>query len=491
MFFLPQKSVTQLVSSLKGVGWSFFGTLILQAFCFTALGQAEQIEVVGKPVICRFSSSTSKVIRVYQNHIILANPEATVKDSIHLTGVGDFMLNHNIHLIKEKIILTKKGSGLVYQISNGQLKRIDRSLDHNFQTEALEFIKNDTLFRHGGRGFWDAHNLFIFFSFDTYEWEIVRPLKGDPFPPGLFAHHGVISEQDIYIYGGFRINPDNPSQHLFNDEIWKFNFSEHQWTRLGQLNPEEILPTLKEFDWKGVRYNTVGTGQPRYYTMHQWAVRFDPEKNEAKFYSAIPRLTKLVPYENLEHFTYKDHFYQYTSANMHLRRGSGQSFVLFRIPLKKFSQESVKVLPIYNVENSQSWMFALLIIPVTLISGYFVLLQKRKKLNEPRARLTEDGIFFDSMTYSLNAVGMKVLNLLLSRPQDVPSSEIMEITSKPGLDYPNQVRLKNQIIRSLNLELRSIFRTNNDVIQQTSSSIDRRIKCYSIDRSWFDEQKNI
>ena len=478
-----------LSKGLKGAGHFFFLAVILQLWSLGTFGQAEQIEFVGKPALCRYSSSTEKVIRVYQDHIILANPEATEKDSIHINGIGVLILSHNIHHIKDKIILTKKGSGLVYEVSGGKLNRVDRSMDHNFQAESLEFIRNDTLFRHGGRGFWEANNLFIFFSFDTYEWEIVRPLQGESFPPGLFGHHGIIAGSDIFIYGGFMFNPNNAAQHLFNEEIWKFNFPERRWTRLGQLNSEEILPTLKEFDWKGVRSSMVVIDQPRYYTMHQWTVQFDPGRNEAQFYPAIPRMTKLVPYENLEHFIYKDHFYQYVSSNMHTRRGSTQTFVLFRIPLKKFLKQPDRTLPIYDVEKSKSWIWSLIIIPFLLIPGYFIWNQKQKKLIRPKAILNKGGLSFNSMDYALSPVALTVLRLLLSRDQDVLSSEIMEITSKPGLDYPNQVRLKNQVIRSLNLELRSIFRTNDDIIRQTSSPVDRRIKCYCIDKNWFDESE--
>ena len=478
-----------LSKGLKGAGHFFFLAVIFQLWSSLAYGQAEQIEFIGKPVLCRFSPSNGKVIRVYQDHIILANPEATEKDSIPVNGIGVLILSHNIHLIKDRIILTKKGSGLVYQVREGKINRIDRSLDHNFQAESLEFTRNDTLFRHGGRGFWEAHNLFNFFSFDTYEWEVVRPLQGEVFPPGLFGHHGIIAGPDIFIYGGFRFNPNNPAQHLFNDEMWKFNFPARRWTRLGQLNPEEILPTLKEFDWKGVRSSTVVVGQPRYYTVHQWTVRFDPGKNEARFYQAIPRMTKLVPYENFEHFIYKDHFYQYASSNMHARRGSRQTFVLFRLPVDKFLQEPDRILPIYNTEQLKSWLWSLLLIPLILIPGFFIWSQKQKMLIRPKATLTKDGLSFNTMEYSLSPVTLTVLKLLVSREQDVPSSEVMEITSKPGLDYPNQVRLKNQVIRSLNLELRSIFRTNEDIIRQTSSPVDRRIKCYCIDKGWFKESE--
>lgn len=459
--------------------------VLLHLAAITAGAQAVHVESIGKPVMARFFPEAEKIIRVYEDHIILVNPEGTSRDSIHTRGIGTFALNHNVQLAAGQIIFTKKGSGLVYQLSAGKLKRIDRSMDHNFQQEALEFVRHDTIFRHGGRGFWDAHNLFIFFSFDTYEWEVVRPLKGDR-PPGLYAHHGLISGENLYMYGGFSINPDNPVQQLFNEEVWRFHFPDRRWTRLGKLNPDEILPALKEFDWRAVGSTTAVSGPSRFYAMHQWLVTFDPASNEARLHSAIPRMAKLVPYQFLDYFIYKDHFYQYSSENMHLKNGSEQRFALYKIPLDKIINEPERVIPVYLTSTRMSRIWLLLIFPVALIPLYLLRSKTKNGKSTSKAIMTNEGISYRSMQYTLSPVAIAVLKLLLTAEEEVPSSEIMEITSKPGLDYPNQVRLKNQVIRALNLELRAIFRTNEELIHQTSSAADKRIKCYYLDRSWFE-----
>lgn len=484
-------TVIQLLQGLCQRKTAFLKVAFLLHFGLMIAGaQAIQVERIGRPVMARFFPEVEKIVRVYEDHIIIVNPEGTVRDSIHTPGIGSFALNHNVQLAAGQIIFTKKGSGLVYQLTAGKLKRIDRSMDHNFQQEALEFVRHDTIFRHGGRGFWDAHNLLIFFSFDTFEWEVVRPLKGDR-PPGLYAHHGLISGKDIYMYGGFSINPANPAQQLFNEEVWKFHFPNRTWTRLGKLNPDEILPTLKEFEWRAVGSTTAVSGPARYYSKHQWLFRFDPGENEVKFYSAIPRMAKLVPYQFLDYFIYKDHFYQYASENMHLRKGSEQLYALYKVPLNQFLNNPEKVLKIYISENKISWIWSLLVLPLIMVPWSLIRAQKPKMVNKTKAILTSNGISYHSTEYALSPVALSVLTLLLSREIDVPSAEIMELTSKPGLDYPNQVRLKNQVIRSLNLELRSIFRTNEELILQTSSAVDRRIKCYCIDRTWFEDIKKV
>lgn len=451
--------------------------------------QAIQVERIGRPVMARFFHAAEKIVRVYEDHLIIVNPEGTFRDSIHSPGIGTVALNHNVQLVGNRIIFAKKGSGLVYQLTDGKLKRIDRSLDHNFQAEALEFVRNDTLFRHGGRGFWEAHNLFTFFSFDTYEWEVVRPLKGE-LPPGMFGHHGLISGADIYLYGGFIINPENPAQQIFNEEVWRFNFPEHRWTRLGKLNSNEILETLKEFDWRAIGTVNVITGASRFYAFHQWLVSLEPTTNEARFFPAMPRLAKLVPYQFLDYFIYKDHFYQYTSENMHLSIGSAQLFTLYRIPLDQFMKEPERILPFYTEEKQIQWWWFLIIIPILGIPLLLILFKRPKKEIKTKAMLTSGGITYNSTHYAIGKVPLDVLKLLLSENQ-VQSSDIMEITSRPGLDYPNQVRLKNQVIRTLNLELRSIFRTNEELIHQTASTADRRIKCYSIDRRWFENPDTV
>lgn len=442
----------------------------------------------GSPVFCHFSKDSHKNILIYPDHIIIHDLEGVSRDSIYVPSIGEMTLGHNIHFLYDRVTFSKKGSGYVYQVIDGKVTRIDRSLDHNFQQSAIEFVRNDTLFRHGGRGLWETRNFFSFFSNETYEWEVLRPVKGEEFPPGLFLHQAQLYEDDVFIFGGFTLNKIDPNKEEFNDIVWKFNFKEKSWTRLGKLSPAVLASTFGQERWRINDVTRVSEYDDKYVTTQQWLYKINLAKNKMWYLQAKHLIKRIEPLEPYEHFIFKDHIYFYEQENNHNFR---QNYLIYRVPLSKVNDASADSEEFYIPDQSFSWAWALLGLPG--LFAVFVMWNKNrpKEIITSKATLINNGIRFKEIEYSLSPTAFKVLSLLLSEPEDVPSSKIMEVTSRPGLDYPNQVRLKNQVIRTLNLELRSIFRTNEDLILQTSSAVDRRIKCYWIERSRFETKSEI
>ncbi|MFM7328008.1 MAG: hypothetical protein ACKO3B_04665, partial [Bacteroidota bacterium] len=225
-----------------------------------------------------YDSETETLIRVYRDHYTLSHPDSANAKTFPATGISKWLTNHSVHLLKEKLTLVKSGSGPVYQVTNGTITRIDHALDHEFQHYAVEFVHNDTLFRHGGYGLWEAHNFLTWFSFTTMEWEILRPITGPDFPPGLLRHHAVVNNEDLYLYGGYTIDPWNRLKRVPNLEVWKFNFNNRQWTNLGIINPK-----LAAVDWDYWPWQFNGAPQ-RYYRKDQWMIRIDPANNQLDYF---------------------------------------------------------------------------------------------------------------------------------------------------------------------------------------------------------------
>ncbi|MFZ9981083.1 MAG: hypothetical protein ACO3FI_03530 [Cyclobacteriaceae bacterium] len=438
---------------------------------------------IGFPIFCHFSCDYKKNILIYQDYIIIQELDGLKRDSIYVPAVGEMVAGHNVHFLYDRVTFSKKGSGYVYQVIDGKVTRVDRSLDHNFQRDAIEFVRNDTLFRHGGRGFWEARNFFTFFSNETFEWEIVRPVKGDEFPPGLFLHQAQLYEDEIFIYGGFTINPLEPTREDFNEVVWKFNFKEQSWTRLGKLSPAVLSTTFGQEKWRYTDVTKVSKYKDRYVTTQQWLYKINLSENKIWNLPTSHLIKRIDPRESYEHFIFNEHIYFYQQENHHIIR---PDLIIFRVPLSEVNDESASYDDFYIPVTTKSWYWGLLVIPG--LAALFLFRKKVVKKNKQseKAVVNKTGLRYKEVDYSLSSTASTLLQLLLSEQQEVPSSRIVEITSRPGLDYPNQVRLKNQVIRSLNLELRSIFRTNEDLIRQTSSAVDRRIKCYKIDRSFFE-----
>ncbi len=452
----------------------------------TSHGQ-ERLQQVRGIRLSRFDQNTARLIRVFDDHYTLSTATGDSAIDHPAPGIGDLVRTHNFHLVRGELLMVQKGSGPVLKVREGRIERIDYSIDHRFQKEAIEFVYHDTLFRHGGYAFWEARNHLSYFSTVTNEWEILQPYNGTEFPPGLFQHQGILTGSDLYLIGGYTLNPYNPFEQVFNNNVWKFSFRDYRWTNLGLL-AEELTGSNQLVHQPGLLNGT------ELFCLHQKGVSFlNPSANTFSNEPKHPSLHSAVDFGLLEYFPYRDHLYFYSA-----RRPFDTAFTIkgliadldyMRLPMNVLHDQRISPGTLYHQEQVR-WWWSLAALPIVL-GGLVVWRRARKPKSErPQASLRKEGVVFMGIEYPLEPAALAVLNLLLTEPGDVTSARIMEFTSKPGLDYPNQVRQKNQVIRSLNLELRSILRTSSDLIVQTEAPNDRRVKCYRIDRSWFTKQPN-
>ena len=87
----------------------------------------------------------------------------------------NFELNKN-HIIKFKgrNLLSDNRSGILYEITKDSIKRIDKSYDDRIHSRSLNFSYNDSLFKFGGYGYYQANNLLTYFDEDNSEWDLVK-----------------------------------------------------------------------------------------------------------------------------------------------------------------------------------------------------------------------------------------------------------------------------------------------------------------------------
>jgi hypothetical protein len=76
------------------------------------------------------------------------------------------------------------------------------------------------------------------------------------------------------------------------------------------------------------------------------------------------------------------------------------------------------------------------------------------------------------------------LNLLLSAKR-VPSAEILKIVEKEQFSPAHNERLKVQKINDLNIKLQTLFGEKEAQIKSVKSKEDKRLRVYTLDRSYF------
>lgn len=76
-------------------------------------------------------------------------------------------------LSNKRLYFLENNSGSVYVLNKkDSLKRFDNSNIQNFFIKSNNFTKNDTIFKHGGYGYWTSSNFIIYLDNSTKEWEV-------------------------------------------------------------------------------------------------------------------------------------------------------------------------------------------------------------------------------------------------------------------------------------------------------------------------------
>ena len=174
-----------------------------------------------------------------------------------------------------KLYFVHKSGGMVYQLQDDGIVRIDRSFNHKMQINSTPFSRNDTLMLYGGYGFWSDRNFITYFSKESREWEIIPPSGSKELPKGGRLTQLVQNGPHIYIFSGRSTNDFNPLEVDNFREVWRFNLHTKSWEHLGDLT--EDYHKYKKVLHLG---DKILLGVP---DKNQW-VLVDPVKNELSYY---------------------------------------------------------------------------------------------------------------------------------------------------------------------------------------------------------------
>ena len=74
--------------------------------------------------------------------------------------------NNDIKLVfkKDDPIIVSKGGGMVWEVENDSFKRADNSYNHKMTNQSNVFVRNDTIMKFGGYGYWSSRNFFTYYS---------------------------------------------------------------------------------------------------------------------------------------------------------------------------------------------------------------------------------------------------------------------------------------------------------------------------------------
>ena len=371
----------------------------------------------------------------------------------------DFSVYHILD--KEPIHFVEINGGKVYQLNNDTIQRIDNSYTHKMTWDSNLFTYNDTIYRYGGYGFWTTNNKLTFYDTVTNEWQIISSVNGI-YPKGSCSSFYEILNDKLYIIGGEKVNPEDLNQRINNDEIWSFDFKAKKWENIGLLN-QNIKYSNNSFELNGNIFSPT----------YEFIVEVDLKNNLLKEYALNPLIQKNS--KNHLPFVHKDNIYLW------IQYDSGLKLVKTKLDTLNFNLINEQAL----VKNNYIVVLKLLIVIACIIFLIFLFsIKKKYKENSNKLLFKNNKVFIKDNFTNINADENKLLTLLINNDFSITNENLVNNFYNADLDRSQNIRNINKFISDLNLKLKTMLNSNNDILYKTVNPLDKRMKIVMLNRDF-------
>lgn len=356
---------------------------------------------------------------------------------------------------KNKFYFVSNTGGTVLQMEKDQIFQIDNSYAHNLQHASTIFNYKNKIYRYGGYGFFSVRDFLLEYDFTTNEWETISTTS-DIRPTGRFSNAHFLDEDILYIAAGTTVNKKNRNKRRELQDLWAFSFLNKTWTKKGdsqylrQYNNNSFLLDAQLTTLYNQKIYTLNVPKQEIneYQINNTSSRLNPKFRPFSFknslYFVITRSTK----ERLLISRTKEEFLGQPLANIALKKKINYIF----------------------------WgpLLALFIIIIYILQIKISKYKNNLFLNEKRIK-------FRNKVVELTPNEYNILKLFVQSPLGVENNIIQERINQPQYDRSHSVRLKNNLIESLNTKFQIIFeKFDTKFIHKEASSFDKRFKKYRL-----------
>ena len=374
----------------------------------------------------------------------------------------DNPLGHKPFQISNKLYFVQSEGGLVYMIDNDTVKRIDRSFNHNMQYGSAVFTHQNKIFKFGGYGFWSNRDFFTYYDHAASEWEVLQPINSEALPQGLSGTYHIKNGNDIFIFGGRKLDAHNRRHHIVNTELWRFNFEAQTWKYLGDHQ------SLTE-----VHKNNIAYKNKLIALEEDYIILIDILNNKKIIFEHSPLTAKLLSWHHIHYSDGKFYVLLFDSSKRILQIVDDKDFFGRKISESKFYKNNKYWLSLFF-----AYILALIIVILVIWLGSKGYKKSRKII------LLDNGLRYKNKFTEFDEESMQIIIMMLKIKQ-VPSYKILQIVEKEQYSPAHNERLKVQKINDINLKISTLLGNNEDIIQNFKSDEDRRIRVYVISKKYF------
>lgn len=450
---------------MRFLGLFFFNFIFLFTPCFAQLQFHAKDEILHYRIDFTSKDFWKELVNGEWRNLGKLNFENVNKNEIPVNAVL------NVHSFKKSYLISISGTQQVYLLSPEimKLKRLDKTFYRGYNFQSIQYLRGDTLFSHGGMGFWHANNVSTYFSFKSNEWEMSTP-PDDIDPLWMTRNFGGYDEQrNLLSIIEFPSIYDAKS-HEKKYTYFEKTFINNEWKRLGYIDIDLIrqlgINRLESEFIHGLYFFLNGP-------ILVWA---DPNLNEIYQIDGPNKVFNL----NYE-ISYKDGYF-YSYHRMESVTNAEGLIKIDSISLNKLKSISTRKGAFYIKPYPIELMAYLAIAFLILISGSIIIYQRRKVHENPNEQHLD----------GLPVGASEFLHACLKHPQGhaFSSQHFTEMMGYGSYAYETQRQVRAKLIKGINSYFWAHYRLDDVIIRQTAND-DKRYSVYLIAESHYDTLKKL
>ena len=432
--------------------------LFLRVLLFVPLISFSQIDNISQSPVDIILDSINKQL-IYQTNtsihrISLSNLKTTssVKIKNNNTVPPKMILKNN------KLLFLHQRGGDIFELnSNDSLYKTDNSDIVNFFIGSNHFVRKDTIFKHGGYGYWTLSNFLIYFEDLTKEWQSYSISENSKIPPVINDQIGFTLNDSYYFFGGNSLD-EKGARTLTkkNNEIWEFNFKTKKWKKLGDILRNLIFPIHSSFKIDSNLF--LLNKQNKLF-------KIDVVNNTITRYKIAPILYQFV--FGVNPIYYEDYVYFLNAKGK-----------INKIALSKLTKETEVITKFYETQNITEKIILASVFIILLVVIFYV---AKRYANAKTIKLLDNGVRFKNKFIELDSLSIAIIKMV--EPQDIELSKVYNLVKKDHLSKIQNERIKNQYIDQINLQLSVLTGRKEDFLIVSKSNFDKRYKIIRLNRA--------
>ena len=388
---------------------------------------------------------------VYKKNGTTKKVKSIVKDSLALSSFIPIQRADNLLFINYI-------GGQVLEWSRDTISRIDHSYEHRNQLNSAIFQRNDTIFRFGGYGFFESRNFFTYFDYKTKEWNSYKTKPG-LLPPGLSGVKYFVDSDGFYLFGGNSIDPHDKYINHPNNEIWYFSFVTKTWTLKGEFT---LLTKLEG------RTTDFQLGNQLFFFLTDRMFSFDVDNGQVVQYPTSSAYNS-INYSKPVFVTDNSIKFSITANNNNTLE------LLYEQNLESALENPVLIEKTYTHSYVYWFVGGLALVLSVILLVWWI----RQRKNMPMLSVDDALLYFNKKSMPLTPEESAFMGLFLNQTE-VEVSDLLDVLQDTKVVYSQKMRIKEEIISSLNNKLYLLTGTKDFEIISKKSKADKRMKVYRL-----------